>query len=270
MTTMVGEPAAGGPSTRAPSQFFMFSTSNFADPGARDGVRAVLSRHTTERDYLSAHVLREFPEIGQRVARARRYVLPTSVAEVQRESAKGCGADTPGLILYNGEHWPGTPTNEQADLPAAIARAKEFAAGSGCHEFGVAPDGAFAGISPATCSYALDSAIHRLIDWTGVALFDVQAQSLLSDRCNATAGVAAYVAFVSAIARDVRKNANPPSIVAQLSFRHTPPERMATAIQALRGVVDGFYIAYPINVGPACKYCSPDNLEKVMTDIRSD
>jgi hypothetical protein len=87
--------------------------------------------------------------------------------------------------------------------------------------------------------------------------------------CNARAGLDAYVAFMTVIARELRAKGGHPKIVAQVSFRFTPPERMIAAIRRLQGIVDGFYIAYPSNVGPPCAYCSPRNLEEVLSAIRA-
>ena len=44
---------------------------------------------------------------------------------------------------------------------------------------------------------------------------------------------------------------------------------MIEAIHRLRGVVDGFYLAYPSNVGPPCAYCTPQNLATVLAALRS-
>jgi hypothetical protein len=70
--------------------------------------------------------------------------------------------------------------------------------------------------------------------------------------------------MVTAIASDVRARPSFPKIVAQLSFRLTSPDKMIAAIKQLSGIVDGFYIAYPRNVGPACSYCSSANLDQVL------
>ncbi len=122
----------------------------------------------------------------------------------------------------------------------------------------------FLGISPGTGRYDLNRSIHRRIDWDGIALFDIQAQWLLDGE---RAGSDTYVEFVATVAREVRAASPPTKIVAQLSFRFTPPEAMIAASARLAGIVDGFYIAYPGNVGPICNYCSPDNLAQVLSSL---
>jgi hypothetical protein len=258
--------ARGAPPDLRPI-FFMFSTSRFADTGERGAVAASLRKYVTSRDYLSAAVAREFPDLGQRVGRGHRYVLPTSLSGVERESAKGCGPDTAGLVIYDGEHWAETPADEQAQMSTSIARGRVIVGATSCHDYGIAPDGQFIGISPSNCSYDLSAAIHQQLDWSGIALFNIQAQILLSDRCGP--GVDDYVAFVAAVTAAVRTASHPPAIAAQLSFRYTPPERMIAAITRLRDIVNGFYIAYPSYVGQTCTYCSAGNLEQVLGAIRS-
>ena len=117
------------------------------------------------------------------------------------------------------------------------------------------------------CAYDLDAGIIRGIDWQGISLLVLQSQILLGDRCNNPAAIQRYVDFVAAIAGPVRAKSATVRIVAQFSFRHTPPERMIAAMRALRGVVAGYYIAYPSNVGPRCRYCSPANLDAVLAAV---
>ena len=248
--------------------FFMFTTSKFANDGERDGVLSALLQHVTNRDYLGLRLAQEVPELGDRVGRAHLYVLPPSLGDVQRQSARGREPGTPGLIVYDPEHWPQTPGEELADVPAAIASGKVLARKSGCHDYGIAPDGWLIGIKPDTCGYDLSAGIHRTVDWDGIALFDIQAQRLLGEECVSHSGTDAYVGLVAAIAHEVRARAQDLKIVAQLSFRFTAPERMLAAIERLRGIADGFYIAYPRDVGQACSYCSPRNLDRVLAAIR--
>jgi hypothetical protein len=250
------------------AQFFMFTTSKFASDGERDGVFSALRKYVIKWDYLSVRLAQVVPELGDRVGRGHLYTVPPSLGGIQLESARGCGPGTPGLIVYDPEHWPETPADERLDVPAAIARGKVVARRSGCHNYGIAPDGLYLGILPNSCSYDLSIGIHRTVDWDGINLFDIQAQRLLGDECSSHSGVEAYAEFVDAVTHEVRARARDLEIVAQLSFRYTPPERMMAAIERLRETVDGFYIAYPSRLGQICGYCSATNLEQVLEAIR--
>ncbi len=245
----------------------MFTASKFSG-GESGAVRGILDRYVTSGDYLGLQVAAEFPELQKRVGRSHLYVLPPSIKAVAHHAA-GCGDGTAGLVLYDIENWAATPAEEQADAPRAIARAKAAARAGECTEFGISPDGQMAGIVPGACSYDLARAIHRNLDWDDIALFNIQAQRLLSDACNSRAGINGYVRFVSTIAQEVRAKSRGTRITAQLSFRYTPPGRMVQAIAKLRGVVDGFYLAYPESVGPRCTYCTAQNLAEVLKNVRS-
>ena len=251
----------------AKGPFFMFTSWQFATTSEAREVGAVLRRHTGSDDYLGVNVERQFPDLAGRISRMHVYALPPSLAAVERATVGKCGART-GLIIYDGEHWEETPPDEQANMAKAIERGKTIVRQSGCQDYGIAPDGQYIGISPGTCRYDPAASIHRSINWTGITLFDIQAQRLLGPDCIERAGVDAYVAAVRSIASDVRARLSFPKIVAQLSFRLTAPNRMIAAIKQLSGIADGFYIAYPSNVGPACSYCSPANLDKVREAIR--
>jgi hypothetical protein len=261
-------PGTSANQSNRPAQFFMFTTSKFADQGEREAIFAVLRKHLTTQDYLGVRLARVFPELGGRIGPSHQYALPPSLKAVDCESKRSRLLGAPGLVIYDAEHWPETPADEQADIVAAISRGKVIAAEAGCHEYGIAPDGWFIGIPPRLCTYDLSTGIYRAVDWRGIALFNIQAQRLLSDECSLRNGVDTYVGFVTAVVREVRDKAPQLKIVAQLSFRFTPPDRMIAAIERLRRVVDGFYIAYPSNVGPPCAYCSPMSLEQVLAAIR--
>jgi len=258
--------AVGSSAAKNGAPFFMFTTSRFADD-ERDGVFAALREYVGGRDYLGWRLASEIPDVGKRLDRSHLYVLPASLKAVSRQSAD-CGAGA-GLILYDGENWAETPSDEQANMPAAISRAKGAAKAAGCAHFGISPGGEMVGIIPDACSFDLSKAIHRHVDWADITLFNIQAQRLLSDQCNGRAGVKAYVKFVSTVAQEVHAKNPLTKISAQLSFRYTPPSRMIDAIRQLRGTVDGFYLAYPRNVGGRCDYCSSQNLQAVLKDIRS-
>ncbi|HLY56691.1 MAG TPA: hypothetical protein VKS60_14095 [Stellaceae bacterium] len=248
--------------------FFMFAASKFAETGERQRIEAVLSAHLTARDFVSLGLTKAFPALGARIPRENVFVLPPNLTQVAATIRKGTGDGTPGLLIYDGEHWEATPGDEQGDLPGAVLRGKALTRKSAGHRFGFAPDGIFVGVRPARCGFDLNEAVHRRVDWSDIALFNIQAQHLLSDGCDASGGFASFVDFVVAVAGDAKAAAPHLLVTAQLSFRDTPPDRMVRAIRRLRGIVDGFYVAYPSNVGPVCRYCSPENLGTVLNAIR--
>jgi hypothetical protein len=257
---------AGAATAAVNDPFFMFTTSEFATADEAEAVGAALRRHTTSGDYLGVNVALQFPDLAARVSRSHVYALPPNLAGVEHAAAANCSTAA-GLIIYNGEHWQQTPPDEQVNMPKAIERGKAILRQTSCRDYGIAPDGLFLGISPETCRYDPAKSILRAIDWTGVTLFDIQAQRLRAPNCVAHTGIGAYVAMVRSVASDVRSRLSYPKIVAQLSFRLTPPDQMIAAIRQLNGIVDGLYIAYPRNVGPSCPYCAAANLDQVLGAI---
>jgi hypothetical protein len=240
----------------ADTPFFMFSAAQVGSD-----VGAVLAKYATPQDYLGQPVVRNNPPLANRLPSSHVYSLVPSLAGV----ARGCRSGA-GMVIYDGEHWQSTPADEQSDMVSAVARGKAMATSGGC-AYGVTPDGEYAGLIPKECGYDLSRAIHRQVDWSTIALFNVQAQRLLSDKCAAQGGVDAYVTFLTTIAQEVHAK-NPQTLIsAQFSFRYTPPSRMIEVIQRLRGTVNGFYIAYPSAVG-RCDYCTPQNLAQVLAALR--
>jgi hypothetical protein len=241
----------------------MFTTSRFATVQEREAVTDVLVHYLRPTDYLSAALKRQEPTL----APAQTYLLASSLVEVERASGNGCR--DANLVIYDGEHWAATPLDEQMNLPAAIARGSAIAAQTGCHKYGVAPDGVFLGVVPDRCEYHMARGIMANIDWRGIGLFDIQVQALLNNRCGSTNATDNYVNSVTEIARFAKATEQRPLIAAQLSLRDTPPERMIESIGRLRCTVDGFYIAYPSSGPLPCRYCSPSNLAMVLQKIRA-
>jgi hypothetical protein len=137
--------------------------------------------------------------------------------------------------------------------------------------FGITPDGQFIGIVTGKCQVDEANNIVRRVDLTKLDMVQFQAQRLLSDRCVQEGnGVNLYASLVSSNARAAKARNPKILVVAQFSFRYTPPERMIGAIRALQDTVDGFYLAYPATVlGTKCEYCSPENLSKVLSAVRT-
>lgn len=241
----------------------MFTAARFADADERGAIAEVLRRCVTDRDYLSLRLGEELPELARRVGSAHLYALAPSLAQVAQYGARS-GPRAPGLVIYDGEHWVQTPLAEQRDMVGAVAAGSALVRAAGRLEYGVAPDGRFLGVFADTGRYDLDRSIHRRLDWEGISLFDIQAQRLIDGGDDAHTRIDTYVEFVATVASEVRAQSPTIQIVAQLSFRFTPAEKMIAAAARLAGVVDGFYIAYPRNIGPGCTFCSPENLARVF------
>ena len=258
-------PVAAGSSKGA--IFFIFSASKFDDSAGEQRIFELLRSQVTSADYIGERLAHALPDVAARVGAAHVVIAPASTAAVLKNLA--CGPSKPGLVLYDPEHWPGTPADEQSNLAGAVSRIAKAINDSGCHTAGVAPDGRFVGIEPAACSWDLAKSVFGRMPIDGFTLINIQAQALLGDPCvrrsGETASSANYVAFVTAATGEIRKRSPNVIVTAQLSFRATPPNRMLAAIRALRSVVDGFYIAYPPGAPVACTWCSPAALATVLS-----
>lgn len=243
--------------------FFMFSPSHPSDPN----VITVLETYFQPIDYVSVGLGNADPMLGQRVGNGHEFVIPPSLDSVETQVTNGCANGVPGLILYDIEHWQATPQSEQDDPADSIAQGAGIVTAAGCGIlYGTTPDGQFMGLPPAACAPDFSTSIYQQVDWTEISFVNIQAQRLLSDTCGGQQNRDSYVNFVSTIADYVRSQ-NPGIVVsAQLSFRYTSPDTMVSAIQALNGIVDGYYLAYPETL--SCTYCSSDNLQSVLQAFR--
>ena len=60
-------------------------------------------------------------------------------------------------------------------------------------------------------------------------------------------------------------------VVAQLSFRDTPPDRMRTALALVAASLDGVFYSYPsTHPHTPCRYCSPRNLGELLSSLRGE
>lgn len=230
-------------------------------------------RYFTGADYARIESLP--PNIT--VARRHRYVLPTTLRSRWRGDPglrhwirQGCGRGTPGTIVYDPEHRPLTPVQEQHDFLASIREAARLVRSTGCHAFGLAPGSRpFFGLDPDTCTYDLDAGFYPNVRWRSVDLVDIQAQRLLGDDCVDQGGTQRYASVVAAMARFVRGRNPHISVVSQVSFRDSPPSRMKIAIARVADVVDGIYFSYPsTNLETPCRYCTPANLRSLLSYLR--
>jgi hypothetical protein len=211
-------------------------------------------------DFISAKLATADHRLGRRFARSQQFDLPTSIASVQEHA--GCSTGTPGVLVYDIEHWTETPTSEQEHPGESIAAAARIVHGTHCQAYGVTPDGEFMGLGNCTIDFA--KGIYRAVDWTQVDLLSIQAQQLLSDTCAAKLTVDDYAAFVGQVATYVRRKNPEIKVVTQISFRYTPTDKLIAAMRRVAPEVDGIYILYPDNSTEPCQFCSPANLEALL------
>jgi hypothetical protein len=230
---------------------------------------ALVRRYFTRRDYAR---IESVPET-LKVARRRRYVLPTTLRVewagtpgLRHWTRKGCGRGTPGMIMYDPERRDLTPVREQDRFVVSVHRAADLVASTGCHAFGLAPGGSFLfGLDAKDCRYELERGFYRAIPWKRIDIVDIQGQRLLSEGCIDEEGIEKYAAAVAFIANFGRRRNPDISVIAQVSFRDNPPSHMLERIARLANIIDGIYFSYPSThrVIP-CRYCSPANLEILL------
>jgi hypothetical protein len=221
----------------------------------------VLNRYLRAGDYVSQRLAAADPGLGRRLGRDHQFDLPGSLAGVRKHA--GCGAGTPGVVVYDIEHWTDTPEAEQRHPGESVAAGARIVRQTGCQVYALAPDGEFMGLKE-ECGYDFDAGLYDKVDWTQVELVSIQAQRMLSDTCAAKLTVDDYATFVSRVASYVRRRNPAIRVVTQVSFRYTPPEKIVDAMRRAAAVVDGFYVVYPAASVKACKFCSPDNLATVL------
>jgi hypothetical protein len=232
----------------------------------------VFSRYLEDGDYARVETLPD----DVRVERRFRYALPTTLRRrwagepgLRHWTARGCGRGTPGTLVYDIEHWNLTPVAEQRSFAASIREGARLAVATGCHAYGVAPDASYLfGKAGGECDYDIGSARYRDIPWDRIDLIDLQVQDLVSDECFDDYGIHDYVAVASTVATHARARNPRVLVVAQVSFRLTPPARMSRAVAAVADVVDGVYLAYPTLTHPdACRYCTPGRVRAFLSEL---
>ena len=242
--------------------FFVFATT--WDKAAAE----VASQYAEDGDLLFSAISRH-PKEGVKKQSAMRFALPASLKTVAERSSETCVTNGQSqVVIYNPEHWEATPKAELDALPASVSKAGDTVKQAGCRYFGVAPDGKLLGLAPTACK-GRPSELANQIDWRRVDFIVLQAQRLLSDKCNSPSRVQDYAQFVRDWAVTVRRSNPSIKVVAQMSFRVSDPETMREAVKATHEVVDGYYLAYPRSSGRLkCKYCSSDNLKQFLANFR--
>jgi hypothetical protein len=249
----------------AADPFFMFVAHRFDAPGEDKAVSRVLTKYFTSRDYIGAE-WRKVPELSNRIPIAHTFAIPGSI-----EGARRAAADPQiGLVMYDIEHWDATPKSEQTDPIPAVLRASDVVRDYPGKSFGITPDGQYIGIRAGKCELDTAANIVNKVDLTRLDVVLFQSQRLLGDKCVKEDGVKLYSELISSNAKAAKKRNPKILVVAQFSFRFTPPERMIEKIRELSVEVDGVYLAYPAtSLGIKCAYCSPENLERVLAAVRT-
>ena len=189
------------------------------------------------------------------LAGARPVVTFSSVSELEQAVSGGQLPAGTRMLLYDPEAWGFTPHDEQLNPAAAAGRAQKIAHAHGLSLI-VAPALNLTTVRPDPAGgprwrqflrLGLAGAMAKVSD-----VLELQAQSL--ERSTST-----YAAFVRDAAAQARA-ANPRvAILAGLSTN--PPgaevtsQQLSAAIQATRGVVDGYWLNIP-GRGPRCPTCN--------------
>ena len=247
----------------AAQPFFTFAMESTAlDPATIP----VVARYFTSQDYLGRRAVTRNATLIDVVPISHQIQFSSDIQGIQQYVQRGCSPQTPGVFFYHfGE--PGkTPANETADPVGSVARAAAVAH-TGCNRFGLIPEGSFFGIN--ACAATLANAPYQRVDWTAVDYVDITLGGLLRDDCMAHSSVANYVSLVKTIAATLRASNPKMVIAAHLSFRETPPEVMRQAVEGLTAVVDGFWLAYPMNSREEHRYCTAQNLETLLSAVRA-
>jgi hypothetical protein len=239
----------------------------FAFASRDDAALDVVSRYFRRGDFLNVNAARKRPELRTRIGHARTFRLSPSLEDVSAWARRPCdAADSAGLILYDIEGWEATPTSEKADVSGSIEKASGIVRGVRCREFGIAPGREYLTGDPRQCSVGV-GVVPAAIQWRHVKVFVIQAQGLLRKNCVRSGGIEAYTKLVADQAAVARAGRADVVVLAEVSFNRSSPDVIVRAMEATRGAVDGFYLAYPY--GLSCPYCSAPDLEYVLSRFRS-
>ena len=226
----------------------------------------VVAKYFSPADYLGWKAMRKISELAGVIPMSHQIEFSYDIGGVQRSVQAACGPGAPGWIYY---HWGvsgKTPANEMSDPAAAVSRAAALAHAGLCRRFGLVPEADFFGAGE--CTAGTGAAPFQKIDWSVVDAVDITVGGLLRDSCPGDSRVENYVNATKSIAAFIRGRNRNIIITAHVSFDDTAPATMVAAGQALKGAVDGVWLAYPMNGLRERKYCSASNLEMVLSGLR--
>jgi hypothetical protein len=102
----------------------------------------VLERYLRSTDFVGVQLVAADPQLGQIAGRQQQVDLAPSLAWISIDLRQGCGAGSPGAILYNlGAE--ASPPQEVADPLGSIASAAQMIHAGGCDQAGILPYGQF-------------------------------------------------------------------------------------------------------------------------------
>lgn len=233
-----------------------------------DAALAVVSRYLRRGDFVNINAAKKVPDLQERIGPDRLFRLSTNLEDIEEWSRKPCrDSGSAGLIIYDIEEWENTPAAEKRDPIRAMRRGADIVKGSGCRYFGLAPGRAYLTGHTRTCFSGIGQ-LPRGVNWRDMSVFVIQSQGMLRDRCvKGDPDMKEFAKLVADMTR-MAKQANPSILVfAEVSFNRSPTETIIQAIDRVKNVVDGIYIAYP-SEGGQCLYCNPRDLEKVLSHYR--
>ncbi len=239
----------------------------FAFASRDEAALGVINRYFRRGDFLNINTARMQPELRDRIGQDRVFRLSASLEDVTEWAGKPCNdRNSASIIFYDIEGWEATPMQEKADLRGSVARAGEIVKSSGCRTYGIAPGRAYLTGHTRQCEIGVGQ-LPRGVDWRNVQVFLIQSQGLLAQRCVRRNGVEVYRRFLQDMA-GLARAANPQIVVlGEVSFRRSRPDVIVQAIDATKGIVDGYYVAYPVT--EKCPDCTPANLEYVLSRYRT-
>ncbi|HLY56686.1 MAG TPA: hypothetical protein VKS60_14070 [Stellaceae bacterium] len=267
-----------------------------SDPGTTNDYFTVLNTYALPMDYFGARLINADTGLGVLVGQQHTIATPSTLANVRHRANTGCVPDVANMIIYEAADVD-SPSGELSALAHSVSAASGYVANSPntCHAFGTSFGPEYIGINIGRCSYSStyisnnqyndyvgSNIFAPSMDWSGVSLIVLQAQQLLNDgtaspshatKCASPSKIAyvdTYVLALQDMVARLRMAAPNALIATQLSFRFTNPSSMVSVMTQLTGSggVDGFYLTYPISSGQACTYCTPADLQTVLSALR--
>jgi hypothetical protein len=248
--------------------YFMLNSESQEVPSIVKEKRLLFAVYTTSYDNQTIRILENYlldensqadyvidDTFGKRIfpffPEQKKILLGASVNEISRINsalARSHHFTSDDIIAYDIENWSSTPAIEQQDAARAISDASGIVHKAG-YEFGVTPD------------QKILFDWYEKIDWSQIDFLALQFQRIANNNDELRNYVRIMTEYVRSQNSDIE-------IFLQISFRHSNPDGMKSAIMNVADLVDGVIIAYlPDGARPPCRYCSPEGLEEILQFI---